>query len=562
MTASDGGTGPVYEKVLAALKDDIGEFRPLHPDMNLAEARKASLGASFYKKLLPMGFDIECDRRAEEKFLDINTRLRTRGPVIRDSLWYRFQGILSGLLCGIDQSELSVLGLAARFDVGPGASGKVDSRSFYHKLRDTPSCTSEALYRHYRAAVCSSPTLAAQVEAAKVPRVNILAGNRLFFVPKNNTISRTCCTEPLVNMYYQKAIGSLLEDVLRRVGIDLSTQPGLNQDLARRGSIDGSFGTIDLTSASDSMSWLDLISPSLWGHSRQLLGLMAMSRCERTVLPDGSAVELAMISTMGNGFTFPLQTLVFTCALLAVYDSMRIPMRIGSAKNFGVFGDDIVVRREAYDQLVDFLIRLGFEVNVGKSFNTGPFRESCGTDWLRGVNIRGVYIRSLQKRSDTYSAYNRVVRWSVIHETPLWSTIGALKALCGNHVVPFQEDDAAGRKVSYAEASSRTKRHGIYRQVTYRCLVFEPKSQSVERLDQTGASPLIGACRFYGAIRFPAVPVGTDPGFGRLVLSPKVVPGSWRERVKSTPWWDYAPGIPPAQFQSWKTLVDLLGSSS
>lgn len=555
-----------YEKLAAALKADLGsvDLDLATFDGELSSVIKFQMSKSFFKKLLPRGFDPECDRRALEKFLRINDRIRTLGSIPKSRYFFRFQGILDLLLGGIDPSLLSPQGLSERFDIGPGSSRKVDSRSLFHKLRGPLSYSTEALLQHYKAAVTTTGTLAAQVQLESCRGFVATPASRLFFVPKDSAISRTCCTEPLVNMFYQKAIGEVLEGLLRQIGISLSDQQQKNQAFAAHGSLHSTFGTIDLVSASDSMAWEQLIV-RCFRSNKQLLGLLRLARCEQTVLPDGSLLPLGMISSMGNGFTFPLQTLIFACAVMAVYEEMGIPLKGSlpfSSLNFGVFGDDIVVVAKAYDEVVTFLGHLGFEVNVGKSFNTGHFRESCGADWYRGRNVRGLYVRSLEASHDTYSAYNRAVRWQVERKTPIWSTVEELRSLTGDFIVPFHEDDAAGRKVSYAEACSRTKRTGLFRQIAYRRLVFEPKSQGIEQMDPSGASPLIGACRLYGAIRFPAVPVGTSPGSGRLTLSPRVVPGSWRKRVATTPWWDYAPGRPAAWFREWKLTVDLLGSMS
>jgi hypothetical protein len=145
-------------------------------------------------------------------------------------------------------------------------------------------------------------------------------------------------------MLIQKALGAFLESCLAKsFGVSLKTQPDHNRELARIGSVDGSFGTIDLQSASDSISWslVQRICPS------NLLGFFRQARSERTVLPDGSEIDLNMISTMGNGFTFPIQTIIFACAVRFVASLMGLELNFPKTQ-FGVFCDDIISKKKAY----------------------------------------------------------------------------------------------------------------------------------------------------------------------------------------------------------------------
>jgi hypothetical protein len=128
-----------------------------------------------------------------------------------------------------------------------------------------------------------------------------------------------------------------------------------------------------------------------------------------------------MISTMGNGFTFPLMTTILSSAVRAVYREMGILIKDNPLAwnhdavvpgNWAVFGDDIIVCREAYDMLVTFLHELGFRVNLTKSFNSGLFRESCGHDYLGGHDVRGVYLKRMTSRQDIAVAVNLLNDWS------------------------------------------------------------------------------------------------------------------------------------------------------
>jgi hypothetical protein len=424
--------------------------------MDLRSVQALSLAKSFYKKLEPSGrISEQAESAALKKFLAINDSIAPaftfKGSLpVDDYLWDLFRDNLLKVLDwtpepGVRNFDLDFI--REEIAIGPGSSSKVDSTCFYTKLFGGDlSATSEYLLALYRAAIVETGLWAdAEHHRSSKFGLRIADGNVLFFVPKTTEIARTCCTEPILNMLFQKAAGAFLEYRLKRhFGISLDVQPDYNRKLAMQGSVDGSFGTIDLVSASDSISW-SLCQKVL---PNSLLGFLRHFRASSTVLPDGSTKELRMISTMGNGFTFALQTVLFACAVRSVYQSMGYPTDCPRTQ-FGVFGDDIIVRREAYERVCHLVRCLGFEVNEGKSFNTGPFRESCGEDYFGGHNVRGVYIRSLETVSDVYSAINRLNRWSARTGIFLPKTVSLLVGMVRFLPIPFQEGDHEGIKVPF-----------------------------------------------------------------------------------------------------------------
>jgi len=250
-------------------------------------------------------------------------------------------------------------------------------------------------------------------------------------------------------MFYQKGVQGALELRLREVvGIDFTNQPDENSELARIGSLNGRFGTIDLKSASDSLS-MSLMREILPSRAFSVLNSF---RSPRTTLPSGETIDLHMISSMGNAYTFPLQTILFTAIVYAVYSVYGIhPVhfrgRQHGESNFAVFGDDIIVLKGCYDLTVRMLEVFGFRVNIDKSFNQGPFRESCGSDFSSGLNVRGVYIKHLRDANDYYSAINRLNRWSARHGVLLLNLVGYLQSMVRFLPIPADEDYSAGIKV-------------------------------------------------------------------------------------------------------------------
>lgn len=476
-----------YQELQQALQLDFSSAShpyplgcPISSDMDIRSVRIEMLHRSFYKKLLPTGTDKKCDDLALKKFLEINSSISSNPyeyPVTGevDSLfWDYFRDNFAKVTSPGDvECDLDFIG--SHLTAGPGASKGCDNESFYTKVfASRISCSTPQLLALYRAAISNSDTWAL-AESDRFERfgVDIASSNRLFFVPKTAEISRTCCTEPLVNMLIQQSIGAFLELCLKRsFKISLDTQPENNRRLARRGSIDGSFGTIDLRSASDSISWalVQRICPP------RLLGWLTEARCERTILPDGSERPLNMISTMGNGFTFPLQTVIFACVVRSVYQLMGLSSS-SPETDFGVFGDDIIVRREAYDFVCRCLRNLGFQVNDDKSFNTGAFRESCGSDFYSGDYVRGVYIKSLETVPDLYSAFNRLVRWSAMSGVPLKNSLSFLRGrLTKIFVVPFSEAIDCGIQTPFRFSRPRVTDSYWF---AYRKLANKPRKRKV-----------------------------------------------------------------------------------
>jgi len=333
--------------------------------------------------------------------------------------------------------------------LGPGASLKAAGNDFYSKLfAGTLSCTKPVLYNMYKRYTSSLPLWNdAEERRSQECEVVVTDCNRISFVPKDNTISRTICTEPSLNMMYQLGLATVLERRLRTWGIDLSNQPLVNRGMALKGSLDGSFATIDLSSASDSMS-LKMLSNVL---PKQWYELLLLLRASATECPDGSVIPLHMVSTMGNGFTFPLQTILFSAVVRSVYKVMGIkPVDGLLGRTWSVFGDDIVVRPQAYATVIKVLNILGFYVNEKKSFNEGFFKESCGLDAWKGVDVRGVYLKDVNPQVTHYVIFNRLLGWSSSHSVELPATFRYLLSL-GNLRVPLWENDDAGFKLPLSE---------------------------------------------------------------------------------------------------------------
>ena len=530
-----------YAAILEALDRDLGIGNNfVTSDLSLTDVRKIMLRKSFYKKLSPHRKPSqEQIQAASKKFLEVNRNLPD-GEFVwvseneAEACFYDyFRGHVNNALQtqspdGIEYEDL-VLGMTP----GPGSAQKADSRTWHTKLfGSVMSYTDESLISLYRTAVSNSDSwsIAEKLRSERFGFTEV-RGGKLFFVLKNVDEARTCCTEPLLNLLIQQGIRGFLTRRLKEYfGINLESQPAVNRRLAMLGSRDSSYGTMDLSSASDSNGlslFQAVVAPS------RIKRWITAARCEVAVLPDGHIEKLRMVSTMGNAFTFPLMTVLLSSAVRACLDLMD------PDGTFSVFGDDIVAPVKVFPFLAKMLKKLGYLVNDDKSFSSGPFRESCGHDYFNGEFVRGVYIRSLETSADVYSAFNRLTRWSAVCGVPLNQTLRLLRSMAPGYLVPPAEDDLAGFKVPFKLTIPKLTSEYWFK---YRCLkrlarkmvVAEP----IEGLDEIYLpSLLVGVHKHPQSVSIGPMPYGMEVFLRDLPDAPprmKVV-------SKSVPYWDYWP---------------------
>jgi len=245
--------------------------------------------------------------------------------------------------------------------------------------------------------------------------MSFVEGARITTVPKNKDISRVIACEPTINLWFQLAVGRYLTSCLASIGLNIENQANKNNALACLGSrINGiNYCTLDLSSASDS------ITPALVKaiFPKDFYNLFMGLRGDKVIMPDSSdLLEIPMVSTMGNGFTFPLLTCVCLAAVYAA--NCRNSSGYSNHVDFNhsaVFGDDIIVQEFLYDDVSDILSSCGFIINHNKSYREGSFRESCGGDYEGGVFITPPYVTSLETSRDATIAFNLVLDWSSRH---------------------------------------------------------------------------------------------------------------------------------------------------
>lgn len=271
--------------------------------------------------------------------------------------------------------------------------------------------------------------------------IELTGGNRQATVPKNAKTDRLIAIEPQGNLSLQKALGARIRARLKyRCGIDLSKQPDVNRELARIGSITGDYATIDLSSASDSIT-CELVYKLLvtFGNDDTIAWYEHLndvrSKFTYRILPDSmsdTAYKLQSFSTMGNGFTFELETLIFYAFAWAVNKLIN-----GGKGRLATFGDDIIVPTIIAKPLIDVLVEVGFKTNLDKTFIDGPFRESCGADWFSGVYVTPTYLRHLNL---DYASINKILEIASTNFEAQFST-----------TVPYTNQDSFKKYRTYCD---------------------------------------------------------------------------------------------------------------
>jgi hypothetical protein len=233
----------------------------------------------------------------------------------------------------------------------------------------------------------------------KEDKFNFQVGNKVVTVPKNAKTDRVIAIEPGINLWFQKSIGSMIRRRLLRSGINLRSQE-TNQWLSWWSSKEDDLATIDFSSASDSISTevVRELLPPRWFQ------IMDLTRSRLGTL-GSETFRWNKFSSMGNGFTFELETLIFYAAALACceYESVEPGM-------VSVYGDDVIIPSHAYRSFSSFCAFLGFVVSPTKSFSSGHFRESCGAHYYEGVDCKPIFLKERLRNVESFYKLANVLR--------------------------------------------------------------------------------------------------------------------------------------------------------
>lgn len=332
--------------------------------------------------------------------------------VLKSDAWNQDDTVLLRSVAGFLWSDLE--GLSGEFYCSPGVFGTgatAERKKLNERLSiDTWPERSEACFpSSYHASYNEG-------DVETFAGINYLSESdelpvRVVQVPKTLKTPRIISVEPSYMMLMQQSIAKLLMDYLEGESFPYKSirfrDQSHNREMARIGSIDGSYATIDLSDASDLVG-NDLVK-TIFETCPTFLGFIQDCRSRRAQLPDGTLVTLNKFASQGSALCFPVESMCFFTIALAsmVRESGR---RLSSkllaeiAAKISVYGDDIIVPAKAAAGVMDNLEAFGLRVNHSKSFTQGFFRESCGGDYYKGVDVTPTYVRHWDFTGNTLDA--------------------------------------------------------------------------------------------------------------------------------------------------------------
>lgn len=353
------------------------EFIP--SDYNtLVDARDSLLATKFLSKATFLKTGIDTQKVAMAKFLEAEQACGATNRRVANS---RLDDETLAVISTAREKVSNILGVVPFAEIleacdwGPGSTLSVRRRSATkpQKYLIESDITLDALDLIYPFHFSANPRLSRSLR--------VVRGNRVVSVPKNAKTDRTIAIEPGINLWYQKGIGSVLRRRLNRAGIDLNDQRH-NQRLARLGSLHNELATVDFSSASDTISKAVCreLLPASW------LALLEAFRSSCAIV-NGEPLYYEKFSSMGNGFTFELETLIFYSIALGCKKLHPCDGQVS------VYGDDVIIPSQLYPLYSRVCEQLGFTVNSHKSFSCGYYRESCGKHYWDGVDIQPIFFK-------------------------------------------------------------------------------------------------------------------------------------------------------------------------
>jgi hypothetical protein len=127
-----------------------------------------------------------------------------------------------------------------------------------------------------------------------------------------------------------------------------------------------------------------------------------------------SELYVQKFAPMGSAVCFPIMAIVHFALIKAIIQLSTIGSAMEVSKHVYVYGDDIIIPREAVQAVYDYLPLFGMKINEEKSFHKSYFRESCGLHAYKGKEVTPVYnnytLTSTQERDDTTTLLSSVAK--------------------------------------------------------------------------------------------------------------------------------------------------------
>lgn len=423
-----------YLSLVSSLERKAQMYPPdLDPRVVFAERQVCCLLKKFPFTKSDMDIDprqeaIKAFFNAEQKCMETNERLKSVKTQELPHWVHPCRRIIYDILGELTPSAIMTMIKEGRHGPGSTLSSRDNRVSQYYKYFDLPYTVTPRARLYALAAISSDPKWIDYLESTgrrtEIPPpgssrvqkelsllntvIEEVASDKITFVPKTCKTDRPIAVGASLNIFLQLGVKAYMERKLKKVGVDLTDQTR-NQLFAKLGSKfaykangesnPNQFSTIDLSSASDTVSYelVKLLLPGEW------FGFLEDLRHESGTLK-GKTIHYSKFSAMGNGFTFPLESLLFYAISRSAIEASGGTC---TYNDITVYGDDIIVRYKHSSAVISALEWSGFSVNTEKSFLSGSFKESCGCDYFGGQNVRPFYLkRRIRKYGDLYHLLN------------------------------------------------------------------------------------------------------------------------------------------------------------
>lgn len=238
---------------------------------------------------------------------------------------------------------------------------------------------------------------------------------KIDFAPKYWNVLRIIGKNPTSPMACQAGVGDWMSYRAKSIlGINITTAQDKHKTLARMASlVDSYLMTADQNEASDRILRVLI----WWLIPSNVFEYLVDITPTKLQLPDGSTVHTHMMAPAGNGYIFPLQTILFHTLAYCVCKEMNIKPEVYS------YGDDLIAPSAIYTQLNQVFKLLGLKMNPNKTFRDGSARESCGGDYILGSDVRPLYVKHIPSTvSEWFSVINGIRRVGYDNNLGYWRT--------------------------------------------------------------------------------------------------------------------------------------------
>jgi hypothetical protein len=290
---------------------------------------------------------------------------------------------------------------------------------------------------------------------------------KVVLVPKDSRGPRLISCEPLEYQWIQQGLMNVMVKTIEHHPLTAGhvnfTDQAVNRKLALQSSRTGDMATLDMKDASDrvSLALVRALFPLPWFEA------LLACRSVATRLPNGDIVSLKKFAPMGSAVCFPVEALIFwalsVSAITYRNQSTRVidttdstvtsrsllykrarPFDLARQKaleSVYVYGDDIICDIEDQDIVRQHLPKFELEFNDRKCCVGRSFRESCGCDAFKGVDVTPLKISTTWCPSLPGTT---VVSWAAYHNAfnargYFHSCDYLAKAILQERIIPYED---------------------------------------------------------------------------------------------------------------------------